>query len=242
MRNEWYPRQKAEYVTTANLHGVKPQAIVAERDFRFGLNSKEEEVSRPGEEQVTTAAQKGEPGEVPVKRISVSHSPGFLDSIRGSHRLQPKRTTELIEALVPNPILFYKTPIQEPEPQPEDSPSRPRRATSGAAADLDAASKPLTKPAEKQLTTIFGAVSTADIAESIRGLLATTEEAARVTLGADDIKILQQESKGSEYQATGIEGDRLKALGDFEVEVRVKGGSPVKRTVSVQAQEIAPEQ
>lgn len=43
MRNSWYPRQKAEYVTAATLQGVKPQAVVAERDFTFGIKVKKEE-------------------------------------------------------------------------------------------------------------------------------------------------------------------------------------------------------
>ena len=41
MRNSWYPRQKAEYVTVSNLNGVKPQNVAAERDFSFGMDTKE---------------------------------------------------------------------------------------------------------------------------------------------------------------------------------------------------------
>lgn len=43
MRNSWYPRQKAEYVTAATLQGTKPQAVVAERDFTFGIKAKKDE-------------------------------------------------------------------------------------------------------------------------------------------------------------------------------------------------------
>ena len=68
--------------------------------------------------------------------------------------------------------------------------------------------------------------------ESMKAVLAQAEEGARVVIGAEDITILEEE--GEEW---GVEGDRLKALGDFKVEVRVKGGDPVERIVSVKAQE-----
>ena len=42
MRNSWHPRHKAEYITASTLQGLKPKDIVAERDFNFGMKSKEE--------------------------------------------------------------------------------------------------------------------------------------------------------------------------------------------------------
>ena len=82
-------------------------------------------------------------------------------------------------------------------------------------------------------------MSTADIAESIKAVLASTTEGARVVIGAEDITIIHNEVNDSADQDKGIEGDRLKVLGDFQVEVRVKGGEPVIRTVSVKAQEVS---
>ena len=82
---------------------------------------------------------------------------------------------------------------------------------------------------------IFGSVSTGDIAESIKAVLAQTKEGARVVIGPEDISILKRDEET--YEEKGIEGDRLKALGDFQVEVRVKGGDPVVRTISVKAQD-----
>ena len=43
MRNSWFPRHKAEYMTVQTSQGLKPQRIVAERDFTFGLQPEEEE-------------------------------------------------------------------------------------------------------------------------------------------------------------------------------------------------------
>lgn len=97
---------------------------------------------------------------------------------------------------------------------------------------------PLQKSVQPQVVHIFGSVSTADIAESIKAVLAGTSEGARVVIGAEDIAIIQHESDESGHQDKGIERDRLKVLGDYQVEIRIKGGEPVIRTVSVKAQEI----
>ena len=98
---------------------------------------------------------------------------------------------------------------------------------------------PLPKPVQPQLTHIFGSVSTADMAESIKAVLAGTAEGARVVIGAEDVTILQDEDDEFGHQEKGIEGDRLKVLGDFKVEIRIKGGEPVVRTVSVEAQKVS---
>ena len=134
-----------------------------------------------------------------------------------------------MEAALPSHIIFYRSPITDAEPNTSESPT-PRRAASPAAAVLDAASEPL----KSSLATIYGSVSTADIVESMKALLSQTEEGARVVLAAEDVKILVPE--GIEAQDVGIEGDRVKALGEFQVEARVKGGEGVVRTVSVKAQ------
>ena len=137
-----------------------------------------------------------------------------------------------MEAALPSQIIFYRSPITDAEPEVPESPT-PRRAASPAAAVLDAASEPL-KPSKSSLATIYGSVSTSDIVDSMKAMLSRTEEGARVVLAAEDVKILVPEDV--EPQSIGIEGDRLKALGEFQVEARVKGGEAVMRTVSVRAQ------
>ena len=140
---------------------------------------------------------------------------------------------------LPPSLIFYRTPISVPDSEVtiQKPPSRSRRATSSAAAELEAASEPFLKPPQRQLATIFGSVSTADMAESIKAVLAETTEGSRIVVGAEDITIVQDEDDESRHRDRGIEGDRLKALGDFEIEVRVKGGEAVVRTVCVIAQE-----
>lgn len=51
-------------------------------------------------------------------------------------------------------------------------------------------------------------------------------------LGPEDVTIVS--AKPDEL---GGEADRIKALGDFEIEIRVKGGESVRRTLRVQPQE-----
>ena len=77
------------------------------------------------------------------------------------------------------------------------------------------------------------------MAESIKAVLAEITEGSRIVIGAEDITIAQDEDDESRHGDRGIEGDRLKALGDFQIEVRVKGGEAVVRTVCVKAQEVS---
>ena len=70
----------------------------------------------------------------------------------------------------------------------------------------------------------------------MKAILAETTDGARVVLGPEDVIIIPKHSMEDGLEETGIEGDRIKALGDFEVEARVKGGDAVVRIVSVMRQ------
>ena len=145
---------------------------------------------------------------------------------------------------MPPSLVFYRTPISVPKPEVsiEDRLGRQKRDINSIGAELVEAASPLRKPAQPQLINIFGSVSTADIAESIKTVLSRSTEGARVVIGAEDIIISQIKGNELGVQNRGIEGDRLKVLGDFQVEVRVIGGEPVVRTVSVKAREVSQEQ
>ena len=139
-----------------------------------------------------------------------------------------------MEATIPNQILFYRVPISDPKP-PSSSTGEQRKDASPAAAALAAASSPKSMvdvPTRAELETIFGSVSTSDMAEAIKAVLAGDDESARVVIAAEDIKII-----GDGGMTGAIEGDRLKALGEFEVEIRVKGGGVMRRVVCVKAQD-----
>ena len=41
MRNIWYPRQKAEYMTESKLRQLNKKDVVMERDYTFGIEQPE---------------------------------------------------------------------------------------------------------------------------------------------------------------------------------------------------------
>ena len=63
-------------------------------------------------------------------------------------------------------------------------------------------------------------------------MLSASEEGARVVLAPEDIRIDELENED-----LGVEIDRLKALGEYKIEIRVKGIDPIRRRVSIRAQE-----
>lgn len=71
MRNTWYPRQRAEYVTAATLQGMKLRDVVAERDFTFGMKSEEEEAPK--------LVQEAKSIETRIKLLLVSSMLGLED-------------------------------------------------------------------------------------------------------------------------------------------------------------------
>ncbi|KAL8724721.1 MAG: hypothetical protein Q9181_006701 [Wetmoreana brouardii] len=142
--------------------------------------------------------------------------------------MTPKRARELIEALVPPELVFHRVPIatSEPEPEPPEPLGNSINAIGG---DLPVRHPPTPKPT---VTRIFGSVSTMDILNSIKAVLAEDDEGARVVLGAESILI-----KAVANEELGIEADRLKAVGHFDIEIRAKGSDPIRRVVSVRPQE-----
>ncbi|KAL8861995.1 MAG: hypothetical protein Q9178_001450 [Gyalolechia marmorata] len=146
--------------------------------------------------------------------------------------LTPKRTSEIIEACVPSEIIFYRVPIAVPEP--ESAPPEPvGNSINAIGGEATIRKAPEPDPAiSVSATRIFGSVSTANIVESIKAVLSASEESARVVLAPEDIQIDEMENED-----LGIEVDRLKALGEYKIEIRVKGIDPIRRQVSIRAQE-----
>lgn len=129
-------------------------------------------------------------------------------------------------AVVPPELIFYRTPIVTHENQsPAESPKIIQ--TPDIQTLLQSSAKPKPKP-----TTIYGSVSTADISESVKSILAQHEEGSRIVLGPEDVQIVEDNG-----EASGFEPHRIKALGSFRVDILVKGGEAVRRTVVVKAQE-----
>lgn len=124
-----------------------------------------------------------------------------------------------MEKLIPATLEFARAPIDVPAtPETKRSPSlRPL-------AQVSAASGHATVEGKKA---IFGSVSTADIAASIKELLAKDAEGSRIVLGPEDIS----------FAIATEESDRVKHLGQFDVDIKVKGSpKTLRRTINVVAE------
>lgn len=138
---------------------------------------------------------------------------------------QPRKTSEIMSSSLPEVLEFYRIPI----PNPEREISRETQPLQIGDGSLDTDSTAdIVLGGRADPVPIYGSVTTMDIAEQVKAVLRETEEGARVVLGAEDITILNHEG-----EKVNDEADRLKMLGDFQVDIRVKNGEAVRRTVSV---------
>lgn len=137
---------------------------------------------------------------------------------------QAKQAAAAIAKLIPKNIDFYRSAIVPAAPVPKRSPSLP---ASSVLSEEATGIKPEPAPLDPNAS-IFGSVSTSDIASSIRAILAEDKEASRLVLGAEDITFaIETEEKG-----------RVKNLGTYEVHIKIKGGDEaVRRTITVKPQE-----
>lgn len=149
---------------------------------------------------------------------------------------------QLLEIFVPQRLDFYRQPIMEEakEPEPEtEKPKRQRSMGTGAAAELFAARLqadiPEPKPKQaKGAQAIYGSVSTNDVLNAVRAAMGNNDESARVTIVEEDIKFVDV---GGDVAAEES-GRVVKHVGDFTVEIRVKGAEEsIRRLVKVNAQE-----
>lgn len=243
MRNTWYPQRTAEYVPHTLLKQLKASNTPIARDFDFTIT--------PTVDPTIAAT-----ASTSYASVKDQVSAELLASARAAqrhvenNRVLPSRATELIDILVPN-RLDFKRPAIDPTPPPAPAPEpsapttkpssqyqNPRSAASGAAGDLLAAraqptpTPPPAPPINAPGTAIYGSVSTSDVAAAIKDLLAANEEASKIIFGDEDVRFLSAKADGS--AVVGLEGDRVKVLGDFEIEVRVPGAEKgVRRMVRV---------
>ena len=209
MRNDWYPNRLAEYMTEAQLRST-PQAAIVQRNVNFMRTVPRQE--KPGSGGGDAVPKRGQ--------AAVN-----LDTALPS----PVRAVQILAATLPPKMLFYRKPIADAAPparQPLPSDGSARSSVTSAAADLAAASEPLPV---KEPPSIYGSVSTADVAAAIRALLAgdadADADASRVVLGAEDITFARPSNGGD---------DRVKRLGSYEVIIKLKGADQsVRRQVLI---------
>lgn len=114
----------------------------------------------------------------------------------------------------------------KPEPAKRLSPSIPiSSAISAAAAEGQRNEGDYVAKAK---TSIYGSVSTADIAVNLQAALAETSNGASIVLSPDNISFVEQVE----------ERNRVKYLGSYNIEVRLSGAAKaIRRTITIKAQE-----
>jgi hypothetical protein len=125
--------------------------------------------------------------------------------------------------VLPDNLDFYRTPISS------TSATTQRRSPSvSATSAISAAAEEVARPQTSQKIKIHGSVTTTEIADNIRAVLARDGEGALVVLTPEDITVTSQEE----------EKDRVKHLGIFDIDIKIKGAeNAVRRTIRVNAVE-----
>lgn len=245
MRNDWFPRGIAAYVTAPELKRLRLSNAPIARDFQFGMPTPEDEQGLP--DDANAIWQKDIPGDIKgmtnaelrnasaIERAKIETGQIDADStalrkVVEVEKLTPERSMELVELFVPPRLEFYRQPIVE-EKEPE-KPAPERTQYGGAAGDLLAARTPQTAKSKEKPQAIYGSVSAHDVLVAMRAVMAGNDEAARVILQESDIQLIDLQ------QAEGSEAGRLKHIGDFVMEIKVKGvEKAIQRTVRINPQE-----
>lgn len=220
MRNKFFPQRIAEYVPLSELRHLRANSVPIERDYVYGKDEPINQIAADFTSSGDSALSSQSPMP-PPKKPEIE-------------KLTPERSLQLLEIFVGPRLDFYRQPrIEEKEKEPEESKPQPRRESprtaSSAAFDLLAARTSQPKSESTGPLAIYGSVSRHDVMVHIRAAIARNDEAAKVILEESDIEFLD-----SKVEREG----KLKHVGDFTIEVHVKGEEQrLKRTVRVVPQE-----
>lgn len=162
MRNMWYPNQIAEYMTPAEVRGVRAGKIALGRDWTYG------------KEVVETIA--GDAAQNPA-----AHSPSSKSRL-DPNALTLDRQIGLFETLVPKTLEFHRQVIVPAQTEPEPKSKGPRTAAE------DLLQIRLEEAKKRESTAIYGSVSTQDVYNAIRAVLDINDEASKVLLNEEDIR------------------------------------------------------
>ncbi|RDW94493.1 hypothetical protein BP5796_00256 [Coleophoma crateriformis] len=219
MRNDFYPRKVAEYVTAAQLHEMGEDRIV-ERDRSFNQSGVGElEIEMKARALLKKQSAKALVAAEKALRESEEPAPAVLDM------LSPEKSTDILSNLLPPFIEFFRPLIAVPEAAPKRiSPSIPTTSVVSSAASQG---KPTVAPKLTTNGSIYGSVSTADIAANMKAILGEHPEGARIVLSSEEISFVKKVE----------DNDRVKKVGVYEIEIKLKGSTDVvRRSIKVSAE------
>ncbi|KAK5169392.1 uncharacterized protein LTR77_005367 [Saxophila tyrrhenica] len=240
MRNRFFPSGTADYVTLPELRKLRLSNTAVARDFNYGLASTTSEAMAPWQKDI--------PGD--IKKMSndeVVNASAFQKKVE-VERLSPERGVELLEAFVRPRLEFYRQPIIEEKkeeemveevPEPERKPQRSYGGGAGAellAARMGGVVQPRMEKGKGEVVgpqAIYGSVSPLDVLQAVRAAMAENDEAKRVVLSEQDVQFVDlPETEGETAKV-------VKHVGDFAVEINLKGAdTTVRRVVRVIPQEL----
>ncbi|KAH8905566.1 hypothetical protein BR93DRAFT_980182 [Coniochaeta sp. PMI_546] len=196
MRNLWYPKNKAEYMTAQRFAelGLSRKDDVGEREHDFRAH-----------EKAGDAAAEEEPAPAPKKTAA--------EEAVSAYTLAPERIHALLSTLIVPTLTFHRKPIPAPPTEPEAPVQKRSPLLAQHVHDLPPAQTKKQSPPEAQA--IFGSVSTTDILLAVKSDLALDPEASRIPLDARSIRFVGLEE----------DADRVKSLGSWEVEISIPGAS-----------------
>ena len=212
MRNEWFPRRVADYVTVPELRALRIEEAAILRDFEFDSL---DEATKP-------------PADVSEDLKDASEQDTAANEMRVA------RDMELVASSVPERIEMFREPILEEKGKESARQKEDAFRGTGAASDLLALRRRQVqelrddKANQKKTTAIYGSVTIQDVLTVIRGAMGEDEDAKSVALHEGDLKFVDLP------QSEDSDTDRLKHLGDFTVEIKVKGAEDgVRKIVGV---------
>ncbi|QSZ30429.1 hypothetical protein DSL72_004952 [Monilinia vaccinii-corymbosi] len=208
MRNKLYGRGFAVYVTP-----TESSHDIGSRKIVAPLDSTFGKRKTRIEQVQDMKKPENHPSE--IRRLNPKRAPEL-------ELLSPERSTAILSDLIPPSIDFFETALTNTPPQVKKvSPSLASSSSISAAAAGNNTDKP-------DKVAIYGSVSTADVAAKIKTILDQDSKGKRVVFGPEDIKFVQETE----------EKDRVKHLGIFEVDIRLKGApEAVRRAIKINAQD-----
>ncbi|KAI9716068.1 MAG: hypothetical protein M1828_000479 [Chrysothrix sp. TS-e1954] len=211
MRNYFYPEGIADYIPAPVIRRLKRDNTLVERDRLFGMAKVESNMPELESSPAEPEAVRKIKERIPKLDLNV---------------LPPDRAFKLLDETLPPTIEFHRRPIE---------PLETRRRRDSQDSDVREAQTiaPSSEVSPRQVAdNIYGSVTISDITNSIRALLDAKQlSGLLINLPDEDISFV-------ELGETNERADKIKKLGDYTYEIKIKGQDEVlRRSVRVLAED-----